>query len=273
MFPLENVQLPPRLTNDLDDCAVIMRQHWKLGFQKFDAVMMAGGVPMWRQWVRAYLACMAFADDQVGTVLTALDKSPYRENTIVILIGDNGYHIGEKSAIQKWYLWEESTKVPLSVRAPGAASGKVCKLPTSLIDLYPTLIDLCDLPKSPNAGKSEAPLGGHSLRSLLKDPEQGTWDGPTAALSVVSHEPDGLSGTGPHYSIRTEKWRYTLCSDDEEELYDHDADPNEWTNLAKNPKFAEVKRGLRAQLTKMVRDTTGPEQSKAQPPERENENH
>ena len=267
LFPLESVQLPPHLTNDLDDCAVILRQHWLLGFQKFHAVMAAGGVPMWRQWVQAYLASMAFADDQVGKVLAALDQSPYRDNTIVVLIGDNGYHIGEKDSIQKWQLWEESTHVPLFIRAPGAASGERCTRPTSLIDLYPTLIDLCGLPKSPNAGKSEAPLGGHSLRPLLKDPQHGAWDGPTAALSVLSHEPDGLAGTGPHYSIRSEKWRYTLCSNGEEELYDHDADPNEWTNLAKKPDYAQAKQDLHAQLTKLVHDTTGPAQPKPQTPE------
>ena len=266
MFPLESVQLPPRLTNDLDDCAVILRQHWLLGFQKFHAVMAGGGVPLWRQWVQAYLACMAFADEQVGAVLTALDQSPCRDNTIVVLIGDNGYHLGEKDCIQKWQLWEESTHVPLFIRAPGAASGQVCQRPTSLIDLYPTLIDLCGLPKSPNAGKSEAPLGGHSLRPLLKDPRHGSWTGPTAALSVVSHEPDGATNTGPHFSIRSEKWRYTLCSNDEEELYDHVADPNEWTNLAKKPEYAKAKRELRAQLTKLVRASTGPVKSEPQTP-------
>ncbi len=267
-YPLQSVKLPPYLTNDLDDCAVILQKHWRLGFKKFNAILSAGGITMWRQWVQAYLASMSFADDQVGKVLDALDKSPYRDNTIVVLIGDNGYHIGEKSAIQKWYLWEESTKVPLFIRAPGAARGQVCKLPTSLIDLYPTLIDLCGLPKSPNAGKSEAPLGGHSLRPLLKNPTHGTWDGPTAALSVVSYQPDGAPGTGPHYSIRTIRWRYTLCSNGEEEMYDHDADPNEWTNLAKNPDYAQMKRDLRAQLTKLVQDTTGPEQSKPETPKK-----
>ena len=264
MFPLESVRLPPHLTNDLDDCAVIMRQHWLLGFQKYHALLAAGGVPMWRQWVRAYLACMAFADEQVGKVLKALDESPYHDNTIVVLIADNGYHIGEKDAVQKWYLWEESTQVPLFIRAPGAAPGRTCTRPTSLIDLYPTLIDLCGLSKSPNAGKSEAPLGGHSLRPLLLNPVHGTWDGPPAALSVVSWQPNGPRDTGPHYSIRTENWRYTLCSDEEEELYDHAADPNEWTNLTNKAEYRAEKRELRALLTKLVRASTGPE--KASPP-------
>ena len=112
---------PPYLKNDLDDCALILRQRWPLGFQKFHALLAAGGVPMWKQWVQAYLACMAFADVQVGKVLQALDESPYRDNTLVLLTADNGYHIGEKDLIQKWHLWEESTQVPLFVRRAGRA--------------------------------------------------------------------------------------------------------------------------------------------------------
>jgi arylsulfatase A-like enzyme len=266
MYPPGKLKLPPRLTNDLDDCAVIQRERWKLGFQKWDALMGAGGEPLWRKWVQAYLASMTFADEQVGRVLTTLDKSPYRDNTIVILIGDNGYHLGEKSTVQKWYLWEESTQVPLLMRAPGAARGKVCKQPTSLIDLYPTLIDLCSLPKNPNAHKSEAPLGGHSLRQLLKNPTQGKWDGPDAALSVVSHEPDGPAGTGPHYSIRTVRWRYSLFSNGEEEMYDHDADPHEWTNLASHADFTAQKNLLRDNLTRRVKETTGPVKSSPKAP-------
>lgn len=266
MYPLETVSLPPRLADDLDDCAKIMMEHWRLGFQKFDAVMGAGGTNMWREWVQAYLACMTFADDQVGKVLAALDESPYRDNTIVILTGDNGYHIGEKSAIQKWYLWEESTQVPLFIRAPGGAQGKICETPTSLIDLYPTLIDLCGLPKSPNARKSRAPLGGYSLRPLILNPEPGLWGGPTAALSVIGSQPDGQAGTGPHYSIRTQQWRYTLCSNGEEEMYDHDSDPNEWTNLAARVEFADMKSELRGQLIGRVSETTGPVESKAGEP-------
>ena len=95
----------------------------------------------------------------------------------------------------------------------------------------------------------------------MKDPKHGTWDGPPAALSVVSHEPDGPPGTGPHYSICTEKWRYTLCSNDEEELYNHAADPNEWTNLAAKAECAAEKAKLRALLTRLVRASTGPEKS------------
>ncbi len=267
-FPLASVQLPPHLTNDLADCATILKERWLLGSQKYHTLMAAGGDEMLRQWVQAYLACMAFADEQVGKVLTALNESPYRSNTIVVLIGDNGYHLGEKDCVQKWNLWEESTHVPLFMRVPGAATGAVCTKPTSLIDLYPTLIELCGLPKSPNAGKSEAPLGGHSLGGLLRDPVHGRREGPAAVLSVVGNQPNGPAGTGPHYSMRTEKWRYTLCSDGEEELYDHLKDPNEWTNLASKPDYGKTKQELRAQLDKMVKDSTGPGQSKAAPPKK-----
>src|ERR1019366_67502 len=100
----------------------------------------------------------------------------------------------------------------------------------------------------------------------LKNPEHGTWTGPSAALSVVSYQPDGKPGTGPHFSIRSEKWRYTLCSNDEEELYDHVADPNEWTNLARKQDYAKVKRELHSQLTKLVRASTGPVKSEPETP-------
>ena len=216
--------------------------------------MAAGGEPMWRQWVQAYLACTAFSDAQVGKVLQALDESPYRDNTLVLVTSDNGYHIGEKNVLQKMRLWEESTNVPLFVRGPGVAVGKVCNYPVSLIDLYPTLIDVCSLPPTPNAGRSEAPLWGHSLRSLLEDPEHGKRDGPPVALTVM-HGPPG----GPHFSVRSARFRYTLCSNGDEELYDHAADPNEWTNLAGrlDNGYPAIKRELRKMLTDLVR-STGP---------------
>jgi arylsulfatase A-like enzyme len=252
MFPIESVRLPPYLKNDLDDCAATLRQLEPGGFQHFHAVLSAGGERMWKQWLQAYLACTAFADEQIGKVLQALDESPYRDNTLVIVTSDNGYHIGEKDVLQKMRLWEESTNVPLFVRGPGAARGKVCNQPVSLIDLYPTLIDLCGLPPTPNAGRSGAPLGGHTLRPLFEDPEHGHRDGLPVALTVM-HGPPG----GPHFSIRSERYRYTLCSNGEEELYDHAADPNEWTNLAGrlDGNYPAVKRELRKTLTDLVRST------------------
>ena len=197
---------------------------------------------------------MAFVDHQVGKVLEALDASPYRDNTIVVLTGDNGYHVGEKDCIQKWHLWEESTRVPLLVRAPGfAGNARTCDHPVSLIDLYPTLVDLCRLPRHPNKRRRGAPLEGHSLRRFLQDPARQTWDGPSVALTAVRD-----AARNPLFSVRSRRYRYTLCGNGEEELYDHDNDPNEWTNLAGRPKYAKIAKHLREELMRILRATKVP---------------
>jgi len=249
MFPLEDVQLPPYRKNDLDDCASVLRNRWQWGFEKYHALVQAGGETAWREWVQAYLACTAYADDQVGKVLDSLDASDYCDNTIVILTGDNGYHVGEKDCIQKWHLWDESTRVPLLIHVPGGpGNGRTCNVPVSLIDIYPTLVDLCGLPEHPNKDRSNMPLEGHSLRPLLENPECKTWNGPSVALMGIR---DGK--TNPHFSIRSNHYRYTLCGNGEEELYDHDEDPHEWTNLAGNPKHSKTQEQLRKALTAILR--------------------
>ena len=177
MYPLEEIQLPPYKKDDLDDCASVLRDRWQWGYKKYEALMEAGGEMAWKEWVQAYLACMTFVDDQIGRVLDALEESPYKNNTIVILTSDNGYHVGEKDCIQKWHLWDESTRVPLIIYSPDArGNGGVCKHPVSLIDVYPTLTDLCNLPGEPNKGLSEKQLEGHSLVPFLDNPESKKWN-------------------------------------------------------------------------------------------------
>lgn len=260
MFPLEDVRLPPYREGDLEDCAAPLRHRWKLGFQKFDALVKAGGRELWKRWVRAYLACVAFVDDQVGILLNALDDGPHADDTIVVLTGDHGYHVGEKDVLQKWHLWEESTRVPLFVRAPGVSeAGATCDHPVSLIDLYPTLADLCGLPRGPNRGGSGVPLDGHSLRPFLADPERGAWDGPPVALSAVNGPHFSDRFHGPHFSVRSRRYRYTLCAGGQEELYDHARDPHEWDNLAADPEYADVKARLRRELMKILEATRVPE--------------
>ena len=254
MFPLEDIQLPPHRKNDLDDCAAVLRKRWQWGFKKYDALIEAGGEAALKQWAQAYLACVAFVDAQIGEVLDALEASPYGDNTIVIVTGDNGYHVGEKDCIQKWHLWDESTRVPLIVHTPGAGgNGRDCDQPVSSIDIYPTLIDLCGLAKRPNKDGSNVPLDGHSLRPLLENPELKKWDGPPVALMGIR---DGKAN--PHFSVRSRRYRYTLCGNGEEELYDHKTDPNEWTNLASDPKQAETVKRLREELMKLLRATKTP---------------
>ncbi|MDP6635785.1 MAG: sulfatase [Phycisphaerae bacterium] len=254
MFPLEDVQLPPLLKNDLADCAPVLRSRWRWGYTKYEALIKAGGKKALKEWARAYLACMAFVDAQVGKVLDALDASGHSDNTIVVLTGDNGYHVGEKDCIQKWHLWDESTRVPLFIHVPGAkGNGRTCEHPVSLIDMYPTLADMCGLGGRPRKGADNTPLAGRSLRPLLENPERKESHGPSVAFMGIR---DGKAP--PHFSVRSRRYRYTLCGNGQEELYDHDKDPHEWTNLAGDPEHAETKKQLRKELMSVLQATKTP---------------
>jgi arylsulfatase A-like enzyme len=154
-------------------------------------------------------------------------------------------------------VWDESTRVPLVIRMPDRRNkGKESNHPVSLIDLYPTLVDLCGLTEDTyqEGGK---PLGGHSLRPFLNDPENGSWDGPGVALSAIEagvpvelNVPANVADQ--HFSVRSKDWRYTLTRKGDEELYDHRADPNEWNNLADNPEFSDVTGTLKKSLLSLT---------------------
>jgi len=180
-----------------------------------------------RELVRAYLASTTFVDAQVGKVLDALDHSPYADNTIVVLWTDHGQHLGEKRHWRKNTLWEEATHVVLSIKAPGVTGAeRSCARAVSLLDLYPTLNDLCDLP--PNEA-----LEGVSLRPLLENPDH------------LREDPAVTTWFQGNHSVRYEHWRYIRYRDGTEELYDHRVDPGEHKNLAKDPASAEVIEHLR----------------------------
>ena len=188
------------------------------------------GSHYWPEMVRAYLACVSFADHQVGLVLDALDASPHAQNTIVVLWSDHGQHLGEKKHWRKQSLWEESTRVPLAFRLPGKqAMAQRVDAPVSLLDIYPTLIDLCQL-------KSVPGLEGHSVQPLLANPAS-SW--PHAAITTWYYK---------NHSIRTQRWRYIRYRDGGEELYDHDADPLEHDNLAGQTEYATIIKQLRKRL-------------------------
>lgn len=245
MFPLDELELPPLLQGDTDDCARTLVENWPFGFL-FYGMIRNGGEEMWRKWVQAYLANIAFMDEQVGKIMAALRKSPYADNTIVVFTSDNGYHMGEKEFIHKNTLWEEGGQVPIIFQGPGIAENGQCTRPVSLIDLYPTLIDLCGLPADPHASTHGHPLEGFSMTPLLSEPEKGIWDGPDVALMSVR------GNTGIHHSVRSQRYRYTLCGNGEEELYDHETDPNEWTNIAADTAYKEIKGKLRKELVTLV---------------------
>lgn len=265
LFRDVKIELPSYRADDLDDCAKPLRAGSQ-GMQVFRAVR-ASGEGFWQEYIRAYLACTAFMDDQVGRVLDALAASPYAKDTIVVFIGDNGYHLGEKSTIDKMTLWKESTRVPLMIHVPGMKAGdETCSHPVGLVDLYPTLIDLCGLPSNPHS-KNGLPLDGHSLLPFLENPANGKWNGPDVALTAWMGKPlpeqrkDCMIQAAvkdQHFAVSSERYRYILASDGEEELYDHESDPNEWTNRASDPELARVKAGLRATLEKLLSNSPKP---------------
>ncbi len=175
----------------------------------------------WRPAVQAYMACVSYVDHCVGRVLDALDKTGQADNTIIVLWGDHGWHLGEKLRWAKRSLWEESTQVPMAIVAPGRTAGGRCSKPVGLIDLFPTLVDLCGI--APKEG-----LDGASIVPLLTDPKA-KWERPTITTF----------GRNNH-TVRSEHWRYIRYADGSQELYDHRADPNEWRNVAADPANAPV---------------------------------
>jgi arylsulfatase A-like enzyme len=250
MFPLDSIQLPPYKEDDLEDCRDALPLIFQYGFERHDLYQKTH---LWKRFIQAYLACVAFADDQVGLVLNALENSRYRDNTLVILTGDHGFHMGEKLYNFKLTNWEESTRVPLVVSAPGIREGGLsCDHPVSHVDLYPTMVDYCRLPKRPNAGKSNHPLDGYSLKPFVEDPTGGRWEGPDVALIAVYGEAKPEGGQYHNFSVRSRYWRYTLYENGAEELYDHRKDPHEWTNLARDPAVTATKAELKKKLLSML---------------------
>ena len=224
-FDRESLTLPNVLENDLDDVPEIGRR-WVLDRQKIIAeeAVKRYSPTYRRELVHAYHACVALVDDCIGQVLDQLDNSPYANNTIVVLCSDHGWHLGEKNHWRKWMPWEESTRSLLIVRAPKAAgNGGISERTVGLIDIYPTLADLCELEAPSN-------LQGESFRSLLQNPE-GSWKRP--ALT---------STTEGNHTVRSDRWRYIRYTDGTEELYDHENDPNEWHNLANDPNMKSIKK-------------------------------
>ncbi len=221
-YPLSEVKLPQVIKNDLAD---VPGAGVKIAKPNGDHKFITEH-KQWEKAVQGYLASITFADGQLGRLLDALEKSDYAKNTVIVFFGDHGWHLGEKEHWRKFALWEEASRVPFIVYAPGISElNGVSSRTVNLIDIYPTLIDLCKLPEKKN-------LAGRSIVPLLKKPET-KWEFP----SVTTH------GFGNH-AVRSEQYRYIHYNDGSEELYDHNADPHEWTNLAKDAKFASVKENL-----------------------------
>ncbi len=193
--------------------------------------------PQARECKRAYFAAISFVDAQIVRVLDAMDRLKLWDNTIVVFWSDHGYHLGEHGLWMKQSLFENSARVPLVIVAPGAkGNGRASARTVEFVDLYPTLADLCGLTPPKN-------LAGASLKPLLDDPAA-AWTKP--AFTQVWRR--GFSG----HSVRTERYRYTEWDNGDKgvQLYDYETDPDEYHNLATDPKFAEVVAGLKALLRK-----------------------
>lgn len=202
--------------------------HWKLPEPRLEFLEDENE---WMNLTRSYLACTTFVDSQVKRLLDALDRNGFRDNTIIVLWSDHGWHIGEKEITGKNTLWDDGTHVPLVFAGPGVTAGQLCNRPAELLDIYPTLVDLCGLPRKEG-------LEGHSLLPQLKDA-----DAPRDFPAITTHN------AGNH-GVRSEDWRYIVYADGSEELYDMRKDPNEWTNLAGDEKYADVIAGLKKYVPK-----------------------
>lgn len=219
LYPDDDSVLPKILETDRDDTPDFSWYiHWSLPEPRLKWLREKN---QWRNLVRSYLACTSFVDAQIGRLLDALDEAGLAENTIVVVWGDHGYHLGEKGISGKNTLWDRSTRVPLIFAGPGVTTGQRCKQPAELLDIYPTLVDLAGLPPRTD-------LDGLSLVPQLND------------AATVRERPAITTHNQGNHGVRSVNWRYIRYADGSEELYDMVADPNEWTNLAALPEHAAV---------------------------------
>ena len=227
-------KLPEHKSDDLNDLSAAGKE-WATKPVTAGSHATVQKFKQWQSAVEGYLACTTYADHEIGRLLDALDNSELGDNTMIVLWGDHGWHLGEKEHWGKMTGWERSTRVPLIV-VPSkkmaesfATAGSSCSQPVSLIDLYPTLVELCGL-------KAPQRLDGQSLAPLLKDPQQST------DRAIVT------SFMKSNNALRTDRWRLIRYSDGSEELYDLEEDPNEWDNLAKSKKHKDIKTKLSKRL-------------------------
>ena len=220
MHPKDKIKLPAVPSDDLNDLS-----QYAIDLTNLEHVSptheWVTGAGQWEHAVQSYLASVTFADHCLGLVLDALEKSKYADNTIIALFSDHGFHLGEKERWAKRSLWEDATRVPVVVVAPGHKASQKTNRPAELLDIFPTLLELAGLPK-------DETQEGQSLVPLMKNPKR-EWKHP----AITSF------GLG-NYSIRSTNYRFIQYFDGSRELYDLRDDPHEWKNLIENPKMLKV---------------------------------
>jgi arylsulfatase A-like enzyme len=233
MYPLEDIPDLVVQENDLEDAYDHGRRYW----HKF---VLENN--QWKKVIQAYLASVSFSDAQIGRLLDGLESSEFAENTIVVLWSDHGMHIGEKENWEKFTLWEESTRIPVIFKVPGAKNaGSKCSEPITTLDVYPTLVELAGF-------QAPAHCDGKSIVSQIKDVKT-----PVKRSALTSYRFVGQTGNRVGHSLRNNRYRYIYYEDNSlEELYDHETDPNEFTNLAYDPKYSRIISDFRSELVERV---------------------
>ena len=263
MYPLEDIQLANILENDKEDTFFHQEDQFETkerrtrSIESYINLIKSYDDPEegLKRFTQAYLACVSAVDDNIGQVMNAIDNSKLKDNTIVILVSDHGWTMGEKDHVYKNSLWEESTRIPMVIRShKDSNSGLQVNHPVSLIDIYPTLLDLAGLDTETKKNEKGKSLDGYSLVPFLKDPDTKDWEGPEAALTVVySSDKNKKTTSNHHYSVRTKDWRYIIYNSGKEELYHNAEDPKEWNNLVFNKSHPK-----RDEMVKILKKITYP---------------
>lgn len=259
LFPLDSIRLENWITDDEKD--TFYKNNFNLDSKNNDK-----GIRFYKELVasydgdrelalktflQAYLACIAFMDEQVGKVIHALNSSPFKDNTIIVFTSDHGWQMGEKDYLFKNSPWEESTRIPMIIKTPHTKAGSKITHPVSLIDLFPTFMELCNLKGDYKKNENAGNLGGFSLNPFLEGaPEK--WKGPKGALTVVGNYGIKIPVEKQNFSYRTESWRYIRYSNGQEELYDHLKDSYEWHNVANESSYADIKKKLIAEMNAII---------------------
>lgn len=220
----EEIELPIYKEDDLDDLPEIIRKPKTARKNRHHKRLSELGII--DEAILGYLASVSYADAMLGRVLDALAQSPYRDNTIVVIWSDHGYHHGEKGDWGKHTLWERTSNVPFIWAGPGVASDQKIETTVSLIDMYPTFVELCGLAE-------DLGLEGESLASVLAYPDSAK----DRDVFLPFLRPNA-------YAVINRDWRYIRYDDGSEELYNLHLDPHEWENLALNPDYDAIKTRL-----------------------------
>ena len=246
MYPLDEIELPELPDDDLDDVPDSARRNWSTPFVRL--VKEKGQLA---KAVQGYLASCSFADACVGQFMEALDKSKYRDNTIVILVTDHGFQLGHKDRWEKFSLWRQGTHTPMIIRLPGSiVKPGATNAATSLLDIYPTITELLGL-------EPPRKLDGTSLVPLLLNPSS-----KRETPAIITWE------RGSHSLVR-DSWNYIHYHDGSEELYNHIIDPNEFKNLADDPQYREMMNELKGYKPEDYKPVLPPEAPADNPEQRQ----